>query len=258
MTAATEIALPIAAFRERADAPDEETEHEIETMLLPRRVVFAPRPRSEIANRVLNVAISGIALAVLFPLLVLIGVLVAATSPGPIIYVQTRVGVDRRRRRRPVDLGCDRRVRDLGGAAFHIYKFRSMVADAERTGAVWAKRGDARITPVGRVLRASRLDELPQLVNVLIGDMNIVGPRPERPSIFARLRESIDDYPRRQLGRPGITGWAQINHRYDTCLDDVRIKVRYDLEYLGRQSMLEDLRIMLKTIPVMLFARGSN
>src|SRR5581483_9490087 len=177
---------------------------------LPRRVGFTPRPRSEIANRLVNVAIAGIALAVLSPLLVLIGVLVAATSPGPVIYVQTRVGVERRRRRRPVDLGCDRRVRDIGGSAFHIYKFRSMVADAERAGAVWAKQGDARVTPLGRVLRASRLDELPQLVNVLLGDMNIVGPRPERPSIFAQLRESIDEYPKRQLGRPGITGWAQI------------------------------------------------
>ncbi|HVX39482.1 MAG TPA: sugar transferase [Gemmatimonadaceae bacterium] len=258
MTLVADAALAIPGLHEDADRTSGATEHEIETIVPARRVAFTPRRRSELANRLLNILVASIALAVLAPLLVLIGLLVAATSPGPIIYVQTRVGVDRRHRRRPVDLGCDRRTRDIGGKAFHIYKFRSMVANAERNGAVWARQGDARVTPLGRVLRASRLDELPQLVNVLIGDMNIVGPRPERPRIFAQLRESIDEYPRRQLGRPGITGWAQINHRYDTCLDDVKVKVRYDLEYLSRrQSLLEDVRIMLKTIPVMLFARGS-
>ena len=220
-------------------------------------MTFVPRPRSAIASRVLNCAIAFVALVAMTPLLVVIGLLIAFTSPGPVIYVQTRIGEDRRRRRRPVDLGRDRRTRDVGGRAFHIYKFRSMTTNAEKAGAVWAKRGDARVTRVGRVLRAARLDELPQLFNVLTGDMNIVGPRPERPGIFVRLRESIDDYPKRQLGRPGITGWAQINHHYDTCLEDVRVKVRYDLEYLRRQSVAEDLRIMVKTIPVMLFARGS-
>lgn len=235
----------------------DQIEDDIETIAPFRRVRFTPRRRSEVANRLINILIAFVALAMLAPLLVLIGLLVAFTSRGPIIHVQTRVGVDRRSRRQPVDLGQDGRVRDLGGAAFHMYKFRSMVANAEESGAVWARQGDARVTPLGRVLRASRLDELPQLFNVLRGDMNIVGPRPERPSIFARLRESIDEYPDRQLGRPGITGWAQINHRYDTCHEDVQIKVRYDLEYLRRQSVAEDLRIMLKTIPVMLFARGS-
>jgi lipopolysaccharide/colanic/teichoic acid biosynthesis glycosyltransferase len=236
--------------------PDE-IENEVEMIVPPQRERFMPRPRSEIANRLMNILLAFVALAILAPLLILIGLLVAFTSRGPIIYVQTRVGVDRRGRRQPVDLGQDHRMRDLGGSAFHIYKFRSMVANAERSGAVWAQKGDARVTPLGRVLRASRLDELPQLFNVLRGDMNIVGPRPERPSIFARLRESIDEYPSRQLGRPGITGWAQINHRYDTCREDVQIKVRYDLEYLRCQSVAEDLRIMIKTIPVMLFARGS-
>ncbi len=248
-------ALSLATVQ--ADQNETETRQELETTPSPRRVRFTPRRRSEIANRLVNILVASVALALLAPVLVLTGLLVALTSPGPIIYVQARVGVDRRRRRQPVDLGQDRRLRNIGGAAFHIYKFRSMVVNAERTGAVWARKADARVTRLGRILRASRLDELPQLVNVLCGDMNIVGPRPERPSIFARLRESIDDYPHRQLGRPGITGWAQINHRYDMSIDDVRVKVRYDLEYLGRQGVLEDLRIMLKTIPVMLFARGS-
>ena len=129
--------------------------------------------------------------------------------------------------------------------------------DAEHTtGAVWATQDDPRITPVGRFLRQYRLDEIPQLINVLRGEMNIVGPRPERPTIFAELREHITEYPLRQRTKPGITGLAQINHHYDRSLDDVRTKVRYDLEYIRRQSLREDLLIMLRTIPVVLLRRG--
>ena len=105
-------------------------------------------------------------------------------------------------------------------------------------------------------MRKFRIDEVPQLINVILGDMNIVGPRPERPSIFSRLRVDIDDYSLRQRAKPGITGWAQVNHSYDTSLDDVRTKVRYDLEYLERQSVREDLRIMARTVPVMIFRKG--
>jgi lipopolysaccharide/colanic/teichoic acid biosynthesis glycosyltransferase len=138
-----------------------------------------------------------------------------------------------------------------------IYKFRTMRADAERpSGAVWATKGDARVTPVGRVMRKYRVDELPQLINVIRGEMNIVGPRPERPSIFSRLCDDIEEYPLRQQAKPGITGWAQVNHNYDTCIEDVRTKVRYDLEYLQRQSVAEDLLIMARTLPVMIFNRG--
>jgi lipopolysaccharide/colanic/teichoic acid biosynthesis glycosyltransferase len=132
-----------------------------------------------------------------------------------------------------------------------------MHVDAEADGnAVWAKPNDDRCTPIGRLLRSSRLDELPQLFNVLRGDMNIVGPRPERPCIFARLREDIAEYPLRQLARPGITGWAQINHTYDTSVEDVRVKVRYDLEYLQRQGLWTDMMIMVRTVPVMLFRKS--
>ena len=138
-----------------------------------------------------------------------------------------------------------------------MYKFRSMRVDAEKNGqAVWAMKRDPRVTLVGRVLRRTRLDELPQLYNVLKGDMNIVGPRPERPTIFADLRATIPEYPMRQRVKPGITGWAQINQSYDACVDDVRRKVKYDLEYVQRQGLVEDLRIMSMTVPVMLFGRG--
>jgi lipopolysaccharide/colanic/teichoic acid biosynthesis glycosyltransferase len=132
-----------------------------------------------------------------------------------------------------------------------------MCVNAEQlTGAVWATRGDPRVTLVGRFLRQYRLDELPQLINVIKGDMNIVGPRPERPTIFAELRTKVAGYSLRQRVRPGITGLAQINQHYDASLDDVRNKVRHDVEYVHRQGLAEDFRIMLKTFPVVLFRRG--
>lgn len=223
--------------------------------------VFAlePRSRSERANRILNFCLASLALIVLSPVLVLVTLSVKLSSPGPILYTQTRIGLDRRRPRRKCGgrIIADRRTRDLGGHVFRIYKFRSMRTDAETgTGAVWATKGDARVTSVGRVLRKCRLDELPQLINVLRGDMNIVGPRPERPSIFARLREDIVEYSVRQRAKPGITGWAQVNATYDVTVEDVRRKVRFDIEYLRRQSVIEDLRIMMRTIPVVLFHRS--
>jgi len=122
---------------------------------------------------------------------------------------------------------------------------------------VWATRNDPRVTPLGRVLRQYRLDELPQLFNVLRGEMNVVGPRPEQPAIFARLREQIPHYQERQRVRPGITGWAQVNQRYDTSIADVQRKVALDLEYVARESVLEDVRILARTVPVVLLRRGA-
>ena len=214
-----------------------------------------PRSRSEIANRVVNIVLASLALVVLSPVILLVAIAVKLSSRGAAVYSQTRVGLDRRIS--STDALYDRRKQDNGGVIFTIYKFRTMRADAESSsGAVWATRNDPRGTKLGRILRRSRLDELPQLVNVIKGDMNIVGPRPERPSIFVRLREDLPDYRYRQRTRPGITGWAQINHTYDTSIDDVRAKIRYDLEYLERQCLAEDLKIMAKTLPVMLFRRS--
>ena len=145
---------------------------------------------------------------------VLIAVLIRLTSRGSVFYLQERVGLDRRLP--GPGPHNHRRTRDLGGRPFTIYKFRTMRVDAEQlSGAVWAQQQDPRVTPVGRVLRQYRLDELPQLWNVLRGEMNIVGPRPERPTIFAELRSHIAEYPLRQRAKPGITGLAQINHHYD-------------------------------------------
>ena len=206
-------------------------------------------------NRLLNLVLALAALIVLSPLMLIIALLVRLTSRGPVLYTQTRVGLDRRL---PLDASMNhRREQNLGGQPFTIYKFRTMRVDAEHgSGAVWAQQQDPRVTAVGGLLRQYRLDELPQLLNVLRGEMNIVGPRPERPTIFAELREHIAEYPLRQRAKPGITGLAQINHHYDRSLDDVRTKVHYDLEYIRRQSVAEDLRIMFKTVPVVLLRRG--
>jgi lipopolysaccharide/colanic/teichoic acid biosynthesis glycosyltransferase len=205
--------------------------------------------------RVLNFVVALVALIILLPVLLIIAVVIRLTSRGPVFYTQTRVGMDRRE---PLDPNKNhRRQLDIGGQPFTIYKFRTMRVDAEQTcGAVWAQRQDPRVTMVGRFLRQYRLDELPQLLNVLKGEMNIVGPRPERPTIFAELREHIAEYPLRQRAKPGITGLAQINHHYDRSLEDVRTKVQYDLEYIRRRSVLQDLRIMLRTLPVILLRRG--
>ncbi len=221
----------------------------------PPSVVYVPRSRVEWANRLLNIALAAIALAALSPVMLMIALLVRITSPGPALYTQQRIGMNRRRR--PTEALYDRRAQDAGGIVFTIYKFRTMRHDAEKhSGAVWATHNDPRVTSIGRFLRLYRLDELPQLFNVILGDMNIVGPRPERPTIFAELRTHIAEYSIRQRTRPGITGLAQVSNAYDATLDDVRTKVRYDLEYLEKQSLAEDLRIMLRTIPVMLFKRG--
>jgi len=213
------------------------------------------RTRGEHLRRALNFVLALLGLIVAAPILALVALLVKLTSRGPVIYTQTRVGLDRRGGV-PEDTN-HRRQQDIGGKPFRIYKFRTMTVNAEHgSGATWAQHNDPRVTWIGRYLRQYRLDELPQLYNVLRGEMNIVGPRPERPTIFAQLREHIDEYPLRQRAKPGITGLAQINHHYDRCIDDVRTKVSYDLRYIERQGILEDVKIMLQTIPVMLFRRG--
>lgn len=208
------------------------------------------------AVRALNVTVAGIGLVVSAPVLLLIAILVKLSSRGPVLYTQNRVGLDRRRGV-PTLAQRSQRVQDHGGRIFRIYKFRTMRAAASTDPQVWASEDDPRITAVGAILRKYRLDELPQLWNVIKGDMNIVGPRPEQPEIFKSLREQVDAYPRRQCVLPGITGLAQVSHHYDRCVDDVRTKVRYDLEYIDRRSFVEDLRIMARTLPVMVGRKGA-
>jgi lipopolysaccharide/colanic/teichoic acid biosynthesis glycosyltransferase len=221
----------------------------------PARVV---RPAvTDRARRMVNVTAGALLLLLTAPLMLLIALLIRLTSRGPILYRQTRVGLDARRSRPQPD--DPRRKYDLGGRPFTIYKFRTMRWNGDSAGdQVWARRDDPRVTLVGRVLRQYRLDELPQLFNVLRGDMNLVGPRPEQPRIVAELRQAIPEYQLRHKTLPGITGLAQVHLEYDSSLDDVRRKVEHDLEYLRRASAWEDLKIMLKTVPVMLFRRGAR
>ena len=255
---ASEVAVLIPAGQSYESATTQALSAPATTTDVDRAPELVPRRRDERLNRLFNVVVSSIVLVALSPLLLLIAIAVRITSPGPIFYRQTRIGLDRRKTRIGTEAPIyDRRACNLGGQPFSILKFRSMTANAEaQSGIVWAQKHDSRVTPLGRILRKLRLDELPQLLNVLRGEMNIVGPRPERPSIFARLRQDIREYELRQRAKPGITGLAQISQSYDSCVDDVRVKVRYDLEYLRQQSLLEDLRIILLTIPVMIFRRG--
>lgn len=216
----------------------------------------------ESSRRTLNVCFAVVAAIATLPLIIAIAFLIRLTSKGPIIYAQTRVGVNRRsgRERRAQSRGrlSSRRWRNQGGRPFTIYKFRTMyVSEQGKNHQVWAKPDDPRITPVGQFLRKYRLDELPQLVNVLRGDMNLVGPRPEQPEIFAYLSNVIERYAERQGVLPGITGWAQVNHHYDTSEHDVRRKVALDLEYIEKRSPAEDLKIMARTVPVMVLKRGA-
>jgi exopolysaccharide biosynthesis polyprenyl glycosylphosphotransferase len=157
-------------------------------------------------------------------------------SPGPILYSQNRVG--------------------LNGRLFRIYKFRSMRQDAEKNGAAWAKIGDSRVTRVGRFLRLTRIDELPQVWNVLRGDMTLVGPRPERPEFTSLLEAEIPSYAERHQVKPGITGWAQVRYRYTSSVRDSEAKLEYDLYYVKYRSLGLDLKVLLQTVMVVVQMRG--
>jgi lipopolysaccharide/colanic/teichoic acid biosynthesis glycosyltransferase len=238
-----------------------------------RLQILAPRPKAssvvpsgeqvglvhphvlERPRRALNVAVATVGLLVSAPLFALIAVAIRLTSPGPVFFTQVRIGLCRR-----TSMGGNfRRVHDHGGKPFVMYKFRTMrQARPGEDAQVWASENDPRITTVGRFLRRTRLDELPQLINVLRGEMNVVGPRPEQPEIFQSLRSEVQDYAWRQRVRPGITGRAQVSLGYDSSVEDVRRKVQEDLTYIERQSVLEDVRIMAMTVPVMLLRKGSR
>ena len=190
------------------------------------------------SKRVCDIVLSLIGLVLTLPMMVLVAIAVRMTSPGPALYSQTRVGKD--------------------GKPFTIWKFRSMNVDAEAaTGAVWAQVHDPRVTPVGRFLRRTRLDEIPQLFSVLKGDMSVVGPRPERPEFVAELTERIPYYGQRHVVRPGVTGWAQVRHPYGSSVNDTIEKLQYDLFYIKHMSPGLDLFITLETVKTVLVRAGS-
>lgn len=209
----------------------------------------------EKGRRALNVAVAAIGLVITAPIMAAVAIAIKLSSRGPVFYKQVRVGLCRR-----TSMGGNfRRQQDLGGKPFTIYKFRTMhPAKPGEDTQQWCRANDPRITTVGRFLRKTRLDELPQLLNVLRGEMNVVGPRPEQPAIFQNLRTEVQDYQYRQQVRPGITGRAQISLAYDASVEDVRRKVEADLDYIRTQSATEDLKIMVMTVPVMLFRKGSR
>ena len=209
----------------------------------PSQLIFSgelgPRPQNMVYQRLLNMGAAVIGLILSSPLMLLTALAVRISSPGPVLYRQERVGLD--------------------GELFTVYKFRSMRADAEaKTGAVWAQKDDPRVTSVGRLIRRIRFDELPQLINVLKGEMSIVGPRPERPEFVRALNEQIPYYRQRHCVRPGITGWAQINYKYGDTLEDTITKLEYDLYYIKNMSWSLDNYIIFHTLKAMLLTRGAQ
>ena len=188
-------------------------------------------------KRLIDISFSLGSLIILSPLLILTSLLVKLESRGPVLFKQKRVGKN--------------------GKIFQVYKFRSMVQDAEKlTGPVWAGKKDPRITRMGRITRKLRIDEFPQLFNVLYGDMSLVGPRPERPYFVDKLKRQYPFYTRRLKVQPGVTGWAQVKGKYDTTIEEVKEKLDYDLYYIENISLRLDFRIMIYTISVMLRFKG--
>lgn len=195
-------------------------------------------PRFRKVKRICDFALAVIGLIFALPLGLLIALLIKLTSRGPIFYRQERVG--------------------LNGKVFEFIKFRSMVADAEKNGPVWASPDDERVTVVGRFLRELRLDELPQLWNILIGDMSFVGPRPERPEFVEKLSLEVPFYRWRHLVRPGLTGWAQVSHSYGASVEDARRKLEYDFYYIKHENFLTDLLILARTVSVVAGRMGAR
>jgi len=189
-------------------------------------------------KRAVDVVASSIGLVLLMPLCLLIGLLIKVDSPGQVFYKQLRVGLSRQ--------------------PYMIWKFRSMYSDAEKSGPKWATKQDPRVSRVGRILRKLRIDELPQLYNVLRGEMSLVGPRPERPVFVEELRKEIPYYDIRHTVRPGVTGWAQIRFRYGSSVEDSHTKLQYDLYYVKNMSLGLDMQILTETIRVVLCGEGAH
>ena len=198
---------------------------------------FVKTPRTEIVKRLFDVSASLLGVILSAPLMVIAAIAIKLESPGPILYRQPRLGKN--------------------GCVFILNKFRSMRRDAEKeTGPIWSTEHDPRVTRIGAMLRRTRVDELPQLFNVLFGQMSFIGPRPERPEFVEKLQEQIPYYMERLAVKPGITGWAQVKYRYGSSIEDAVEKLQYDLYYIKNLSLFLDLLIVLNTVQVILFARG--
>ena len=201
-------------------------------------MLFRSRGSLRRLKRASDVFISLVLLVLASPLMLISALIIRLESPGPVIYKQDRVGLHERE--------------------FTVYKFRSMRQDAEKNGAVWASAHDARVTRFGRFIRKVRIDELPQLINVLKGDMSFIGPRPERMAFVRELKKTIPYYGLRHTVKPGLTGWAQVCYPYGATEDDARRKLEYDLYYIKNMSLLLDIHIIFKTVGVVLFPKGAR
>ena len=189
-------------------------------------------------KRIIDIGLSILTMVLAGPLMFLTAVLIKIESKGPILYKQQRVGLNEK--------------------TYNLMKFRSMVRDAEKSGAVWAKKKDSRLTKIGRIIRPFRIDELPQLINILKGNMSFIGPRPERPVFIEELKKEIPYYSYRHLVKPGLTGWAQVNYPYGASVEDAVRKLGYDLYYIKNSNFLLDLQIFLRTLRVILLRKGSR
>jgi lipopolysaccharide/colanic/teichoic acid biosynthesis glycosyltransferase len=217
-------------------------------------------------KRAIDVAVSVIGLVLTAPLLLVVAATIKLTSRGPVLFKQERIGLNRRclERRQPRATlgrgdrrGRDRRVLINYGRPFTMYKFRTMVADAESGKPKWAEKSDPRITRVGRIMRKTRIDEIPQFVNVLRGEMSIVGPRPERAYFIAETEKDLPEFQTRLRAKPGLTGLAQVNVGYTNSLKGMAAKLYYDLRYINSLSVQTDLRILARTVLVVLTGRGA-
>jgi sugar transferase (PEP-CTERM system associated) len=232
------------AFDHLTDVYEEYTGKIAVENLRPSWLIFASGFRKTqlllVSKRIFDLLGAALGLVVCLPVMALIAVAVRLSSPGAVLYQQERIG--------------------LGGRVFRIHKFRSMRADAEAaTGPVWsAGANDPRITSIGRFLRMTRLDELPQLWNVLRGDMSIVGPRPERPEFVSQLTEAIPFYGQRHVVKPGLTGWAQVRYTYGATVEDAVEKLQYDLYYIKNLSLALDLVIVIETAKIVILRRGAR
>jgi len=240
-------------------APDAPPVSDDETAALAEDLEGVVDARSRTLRRVADVLVAASALAVLAPVMGIVAVAIKLDSPGPVFYTQDRIGINRRRsERRRGARGADARRRVIhAGRPFKIWKFRTMRTDAEAAGPQWAKNGDPRITRLGRLLRKTRLDEVPQFLNVVHGDMTLIGPRPERAFFINILENEVPHYRKRLLVKPGITGMAQVHSGYDDSIDSVRTKVRWDLRYIRSQGARADLAILVRTVRTILTGDGA-
>ncbi len=197
---------------------------------------FKYSKRRMLAKRLFDLALASVFLVLLWPFMLLTALAVKLESPGAVLYHQIRVG--------------------LNGRVFRIYKFRSMRQDAEKNGAVWAKKNDSRVTRVGAFIRNTRLDELPQLYNVFAGHMSFIGPRPERPEFVTELAQQIPFYEMRHKVKPGLMGWAQLKYPYGASVEDAKNKLQYDLYYTKNHSFFMDMLIMIQTVEIILLGKG--